>query len=299
MKRFIWLVIVLLFTGCSGVLSKPTPESPTADPRTEIARSVALTVLAVSYPTVTPLPTWTPWPTAAPVPPTPVRSATPLPTRTSRPTPTATSAPVAVANKVVNLRAGPGTLYPVVGTTELGQSYAITGRISDSSWLEICCLGQKTVWVSAPVVEVAGNLDLVRVPSEVPPTPIAPTPARPQIPEGWVRYEDPAGKFVTYRPPTWSLFQGEGQNAGLTGVNITVKYLTFFKLVDSPVSKLDIIFGSIPVDASLGGGVVSCANIAMPKGNRHVQGTICRKDLQPDLDVLAPFTTLLVLLEPK
>lgn len=104
---------------------------------------------------------------------------TPQPAQ-SDPDPSAADAaesPVGVVNaSVVNVRTGPGTVYPVVGQVRRSTDFRVTGRNADGSWLQICCPfeddGQN--WIAADFVDVrlsAGDaLDDLSI-AEAPPAP--------------------------------------------------------------------------------------------------------------------------------
>jgi hypothetical protein len=147
----------------TGVVSTDIP----AQPPTATAQPTSTLV-----PTDTPVPTYTPLPTDTPPP-----TATPEPTATAVPTATDTpAAPYVVANKAANLRSGPGTNYPVVGSAAAGKQYEITGRSPDGAWLETCCLNGKTAWVAKSVVTVGGDAGSVKIAANIPPPPPTPTP---------------------------------------------------------------------------------------------------------------------------
>ena len=196
---FALIAVVLFLAACGG---QPTPNA------TEVAslvdQSVKATVAArdtqtaaeatATQPpatatpvpaTATPVPpTATTAPTATPVPvtPTPAPTATPAPP-TPTPTATATPEPQVVAQKTVNLRAGPGTTHPTVGSLAKGEAKAIRGRTADGAWYEICCTtGDKTAWVSASVVQVTGEASSVQVAANIPTPPPTPTPAPTAVP---------------------------------------------------------------------------------------------------------------------
>lgn len=69
--------------------------------------------------------------------------------------------PVAVAKfDNINIRSGPSTYYPVVGTLGYSQSCTVTGRdISTGWWLLQCPIGVSG-WVSYDVVTVIGDMSL-------------------------------------------------------------------------------------------------------------------------------------------
>lgn len=144
-------------------------------------------------PTSTAEPTSTPEPTATSTPrPTATETIEPTETatRTPRPTDTATPPPDAVVtSETLNMRAGPGTEYHVVGSLNSGDELAITGVNADRSWIRVTAAGQ-VGWVAASLCQV--NKDLATVtaidvpaPTAAPPTwtPVPPTaPPQPTSP---------------------------------------------------------------------------------------------------------------------
>lgn len=61
--------------------------------------------------------------------------------------------PVAVATADVNLRAGPGTQYPVVATIPFGSSVSLFGCTSGVTWCDIAW-GHARGWVAAAYLQV-------------------------------------------------------------------------------------------------------------------------------------------------
>jgi outer membrane protein assembly factor BamD (BamD/ComL family) len=123
------------------------------------------------------------------------RSITPTPTPQPTSTPAPTSPPVTatpfaiVRSGAVNLRAGPGLTYAIVGQAQLAEQLSLTGRNEDGSWLRVCtaasdagtCPAAQLVWITASQVEVQGAGDALP-PVTPPPPPVAapqpsPTPA--------------------------------------------------------------------------------------------------------------------------
>ena len=86
----------------------------------------------------------------------------------------------------MNVRAGPGTNYPIVGQAAAGSQYPISGKNPAGTWWQIIYGGQ-FAWVYSPLV-TATNPHIVQAasfippppPTPVPPTPIPPTPV-PQV----------------------------------------------------------------------------------------------------------------------
>jgi PKD repeat protein len=115
-------------------------------------------------------------PTATPATPS---QPTPTPTLVVPEAPTATpqpGKPAATAITDLNIRAGPGTVYPVLGVLRAGQSAEITGLSLDGGWWQIRFSGTADGrgWLSAQYVTAqnTGNVPLV----QAPPLPATPTP---------------------------------------------------------------------------------------------------------------------------
>lgn len=81
----------------------------------------------------------------------------------------------------VYVRSGPGLDYPVLGSLLPGQSFAVVGQLegssADTSWWEVCCVGEQRGWVRADVVNVSGPL--AEAGAATPPDALAPTGIRP------------------------------------------------------------------------------------------------------------------------
>lgn len=76
----------------------------------------------------------------------------------------------AFANRTANLRSGPGTTFPLVGTVQAGQALAVVARNPAGDWLQL----QSGAWIAAFLVNrVAVGLPVIG--EEPPPFP-APTP---------------------------------------------------------------------------------------------------------------------------
>jgi len=95
-------------------------------------------------------------------------------------TPTATPPPLVARVNVgiVNLRAGPGTHYAIVGQARTSDPITIVGRNEASDWWHVCCpLGQgEESWVSAQFVDLplAAGQSLAAIPLATIPTPPEP-----------------------------------------------------------------------------------------------------------------------------
>lgn len=62
-----------------------------------------------------------------------------------------------VTAPVLNLRSGPGTIFPVVGKLKSGTTLTVLGRNADGAWLYVCCLPDTETrgWISAEFVTPA------------------------------------------------------------------------------------------------------------------------------------------------
>ena len=112
---------------------------------------------------------------------TPTVTPTPSPTPPPTPTPTATSAsPTVSISRVMNVRAGPGTNYPIVGQASPGERYPISGKNPAGGWWQIIFSGQYA-WVYSPLV-TATYPELVQVAPVIPTPPPTPVPTATPIP---------------------------------------------------------------------------------------------------------------------
>jgi uncharacterized protein YraI len=168
------VLMLVLAAGCTAISPQATPPPATKTPK----------------PTFTFTPDFTPTPVIFATP-TPAQ-ATPVPqevtvieaTATSEPTqepPSPTPVPVArlTANQNVNVRKGPGTNYPVIGSLRAGQSYEITGKNAAGTWWQFTLNGQPG-WVIANLVSASGDAGTVQVAQNIPAAPTARPTARPQ-----------------------------------------------------------------------------------------------------------------------
>jgi len=177
-NRRIWLVLLLAGFWLAGCVTPTTPTTPT--PFTPSAPSAPVAVASVVVDTPQP---------AAPT----ARSDSPtLPTKTSTPTasgplvrinPTKTSTPTASGPLVritrsTNIRGGPGTNYPVVGSAAAGDSFPIVGVNGQGDWWQIS-FGEGLAWVYGPLATAEGT-DGVSV-AEAPPLPTQPPTPTPNL----------------------------------------------------------------------------------------------------------------------
>jgi len=100
------------------------------------------------------------------------------------------TAPLAVSKyESVNVRSGPSTNYPLVGTLIYGETCPILGRDTTTGWWLISCASGVTGWVSYDVVNVVGDASMVPLYAVggsavvAPPEPQAPS--QPSTFNGW------------------------------------------------------------------------------------------------------------------
>ena len=102
--------------------------------------------------------------TPAPPPPHPLPSPSPPDTA-----PAITGPAVTVLVEGANLRAGPGTDFPVVGVFYQNETAALLGRNQTSDWLQVQ-LPETTAWIFAPLVQT--SIPISELPAiDPPPTP--------------------------------------------------------------------------------------------------------------------------------
>ncbi len=205
-------IIAVLIAGCGAPLAqqKPTPSptftrtpKPTFTPTPSEAIS-SLPIALTTSPQVT-----TPAPTTPPPSPTPVGQpeatfqsplTTPSPVTQletafqsplATPSPTPTQAPAGQVRAVVildglNIRSGPGTVYPILGKARLNDTFTVLARNANGDWLQLCCINGKEGWASARYLRLeGGSVDSIAIAQAIPPTPTPrprPTPTPPPPP---------------------------------------------------------------------------------------------------------------------
>jgi hypothetical protein len=97
----------------------------------------------------------------------------------------ATEAVVAEASvstsQIVNVREGPGTLYPVLGQLNPAANYRVTGKNEAGDWWQIDLGSDKRGWVITQLVTSAGALDKVAVAADIPEAPAVVAAAAPAV----------------------------------------------------------------------------------------------------------------------
>jgi uncharacterized protein YgiM (DUF1202 family) len=116
-------------------------------------------------------------------------SATPAPTASYTPIPVI---PQVEAANAVNIRSGPGTNYPIIGSLSPGIPLPVTGRNEAGTWWQVQQEDGTTGWVADSVVEANGvaSVSIAQAPPLPKPTntPVPPPPTQPTHqfePTGW------------------------------------------------------------------------------------------------------------------
>lgn len=176
--RRLWMIVLVLLFGLLLAACNASPEPmqkvPTPTIVLPLKPTFTPTPVPTSGPTAVPTatsapasPTQPPAPTPTPMPPTPVPSPSPTPT----PTPY-----IEVQKNVVNVRTGPGTLYPIMGRLPQGSKAPIVAKDPSGKWWQICCVDGKEAWVAGWVVEARNDTTTVPVAQNIPTPPPTPTP---------------------------------------------------------------------------------------------------------------------------
>ena len=88
--------------------------------------------------------------------------ATPTPTLTpsSTPTPSPTPELAALVSEVrLNVRSGPGLVFPIVTVLPPGSTLRVAAQSSDLAWWNVCCLADgSSGWISAAYVLIGSGL---------------------------------------------------------------------------------------------------------------------------------------------
>jgi serine/threonine-protein kinase len=114
----------------------------------------------------------------------PTTTLTPEPSATSTPSPTPAPPSVRVMLNLVNLRRGPGVIYPILGSVAGGERLEVLAWNNDEEnpWFLVITDDQRVGWIAATVVQSddVGALADVPIAATLPPTPLpSPTPVTP------------------------------------------------------------------------------------------------------------------------
>jgi len=90
-------------------------------------------------------------------------------------TPPPTDAPsepmLTVSSEIINVRSGPGTDYPQIGTANGGEEFTLTGRNEVGDWWQVCCFAEQPGWIFGPLAEVE-DADSVAIATDIPEAPV-------------------------------------------------------------------------------------------------------------------------------
>jgi uncharacterized protein YraI len=79
--------------------------------------------------------------------------------------------PAVLANRTVNLRSGPSTVFNRVGQLTAGQALRIIGKNPNATWWQVETANGAKAWVAASVVQAVAPLDQVAVAQDIPQPP--------------------------------------------------------------------------------------------------------------------------------
>ncbi len=111
---------------------------------------------------------------------------TPTPTPTLTPTPAPTPPPTTAANQatvtggVVNIRQGPGVVYPILTTAVRGDTLIVRGQNRAGDWLQVQLVHVPLGWIARSLTDFRGVAPIVEAPP-LPPT-APPPPPPPSVP---------------------------------------------------------------------------------------------------------------------
>ena len=111
------------------------------------------------------------------------------PTRSPSRTPTATVTPAApyftVNSAWVNVRTGPGDVYPIIDAVPQGERFDIIARNRagslNTTWIEFCCVNDQRGWIYAPLLNISVDPTVIPTAATTP-TPPSPTPTNTPVP---------------------------------------------------------------------------------------------------------------------
>ena len=251
-----WGVLLLIFLGLS-TMALWSHTTVWAAPR---ASAHYQTVpKPTDEPTNTPVPTATPRrnPTATPKRDSGDDNNNPSPTNTPVPTalPVETGQTGVVSVVVLNVREGPGTAFPVVGTVTQSTVVEVLARNENGLWWRICCIAntEKNGWVSAqfitPNFEAARTNELIPLAAEIPAAPAPVLQLDVQMQPGFVW----AGQEFTLEFAIANLSDQSVQNASFsTELAPTLAFVSAAVSGDGAVSNSASDNGSVLVEADWG-----------------------------------------------
>ena len=133
--------------------------------------------------------------------------------------------PTALVLQTAVLKAGPGNRgYDDLGTVKGGTVLDIVGESPDGAWWQVCCLDGQPGWISKQEVRTNGNINIVPIVREFPPTHTpTPTPTKTPTPTA-----TPTPQLLA---DSWRQFSGrQGQNNWYYMVSTSRNALTFSEM---------------------------------------------------------------------
>ncbi len=149
LKTRLTLIVAAILLGLSLAACSPPASTSTHAATFTPAREVTQKQVSA-----TPLPA-----SDTPLPPT----ETPLPTDTPTSLPPTPLPTAKVMAKLLNLRAGPGTTYPIVATLKQGDVLTVLGRTPDNLWIAVRASASVSGWCSAQSKYVSLSVEVGRL----------------------------------------------------------------------------------------------------------------------------------------
>lgn len=210
----------------TGRFGDPSPTPVSVRTRALVAAAIPVAPTPTPGPIDTPTPTFTPTLPPATVPPATVPPPSPTVPPTASPTPVV---PQVSAASEVNVRSGPGTSYPIVGSLAANSTMPVTGRNQDSSWWQVRQANGQSGWVASWVVEARDVAGL----------PVAPAPPLEEQPAPVSVPEDTAGP-----PPVpsaeFDYLLAEFYNSPTTNSFLTI-YVAIVDPKEIPVGDMKVV----------------------------------------------------------
>lgn len=211
-RRTLLLIVVAitaLLVACGG--RRAASLSPTPRPLLTPVPTRTPLVFATATPSATPAPRATATSTPSP---------SPSPTPTLKPSPTSPSNFARVTGAAaLNVRAGPGTVYPVIGGLRAGDEVAVLAQTRDGTWLQVQLSDGTTGWVARRFTDFVGE---VPVAAAVPPAPtsapVAVSPTEVAEAAGSTPQTELSGKLVFQVGPGGPIYVINADGSGLRRV---------------------------------------------------------------------------------
>ncbi len=91
---------------------------------------------------------------------------------------------VTITSEGINLRGGPGTNYPIIGSARLGESYHVEAQASSGGqlWYLLTLSGGRSAWVFSTLVQLSPANAIIAPDATIPPTPMPTASAPPPMP---------------------------------------------------------------------------------------------------------------------